>query len=52
MELDGFPGKDIRYPLYRGLGGSLVQSGHVRKISPAPGCDPRTVQPVATRYTD
>jgi hypothetical protein len=28
------------------------QSGRVRKISPPPGLDPRTVQPVASRYTD
>ena len=27
-------------------------SGRVRKISPPPGFDPRTVQPVASRYTD
>jgi hypothetical protein len=27
-------------------------SGRVRKISPTPGFDPRTVQPVASRYTD
>jgi hypothetical protein len=26
--------------------------GKVRKISPPPGFDPRTVQPVASRYTD
>jgi hypothetical protein len=26
--------------------------GRVRKISPSPGFDPRTVQPVASRYTD
>jgi hypothetical protein len=26
--------------------------GPVRKISPPPGLDPRTVQPVASRYTD
>jgi len=26
--------------------------GEVRKISPPPGFDPRTVQPVASRYTD
>jgi hypothetical protein len=24
----------------------------MRKISPSPGFDPRTVQPVASRYTD
>jgi hypothetical protein len=27
-------------------------SGQVRKISPPPGFDPRTIQPVASRYTD
>jgi hypothetical protein len=26
--------------------------GRVRKIAPLPGSDPRTVQPVASRYTD
>jgi hypothetical protein len=41
-----------RYPLYRMLGGSQGRSGRVRKISPPSGFDPRTVQPVASRYTD
>ena len=45
------PGK-TRYPLYRRLGGPHGRSGQVRKISPQPGFDPRTVQPVASRYTD
>jgi hypothetical protein len=45
------PGK-TRYPLYRRLGGSQGRSGWVWKISPPPGFDPRTVQPVASRYTD
>ena len=45
------PGK-TRYLLYRRLGGPQGQSGHVRKISPPPGFDPRTIQPVASRYTD
>jgi len=45
------PGK-IRYPLYRRLGGPQDRSEQVRKISPPPGFDPRTVQPVASRYTD
>ena len=45
------PGK-IRYPLYRRLGGPQGRSGQVWKISPTPGFDPRTVQPVASRYTD
>ena len=42
----------IRYPSYRRLGGPQGRSGRVRKISPPPGFDPRTVQPVASRYTD
>ena len=41
-----------RYPLYRRLGWHQGRSGRVRKISPPPGFDPRTVQPVASRYTD
>ena len=45
------PGK-TRYPLYRRLGGPQDRSGQVRKISPPPGFDPRTVQSVASRYTD
>jgi len=45
------PGK-TRYVLYRRLGGPQGRSGRVRKISPPPGFDPRTVQPVASRYTD
>ena len=45
------PGK-TRYPLYRRLGGPQGRSGRVREISLPPGFDPRTVQPVATRYTD
>ena len=39
------------FPLYRRLGGPQVRSGRVRKISPPPGFDPRTDQPVASRYT-
>jgi len=42
------PGK-TRYPLYGRLGGPQGRSGQVRKISPTPGFDPRTVQPVAIR---
>jgi len=33
----------------RGLHG---RPGQVRKISPSPGFDPRTVRPIACRYTD
>jgi hypothetical protein len=45
------PGK-TRYPLHRRLGGPQGWSGRVRKISPSPGFDLRTVQPVASRYND
>ena len=45
------PGK-TRYPLYRRLCGPQGRSEQVWKISPPPGFDPRTVQPVASRYTD
>jgi hypothetical protein len=45
------PGK-TRYPLYRRLGGPQGRSGQVRKISPPPGSDPRTVQLITSRYTD
>ena len=45
------PGK-TRYPLYRRLGGPQGRSGRVRKTSPPPGFDPRTVQPVVIRYTN
>ena len=46
------PGK-TRYPLYSRLGGPQDRSGRVRKISPhPPEFDPRTVKPVASRYTD
>jgi hypothetical protein len=46
------PGKETRYPLYRRLLWPQDRSGRVRKISPLPGFDPQTVQPVASRYTD
>ena len=45
------PGKS-RYSLYTRLGGPQSRSGHVRKISPLSVFDPRTVQPVESRYTD
>jgi hypothetical protein len=45
------PGK-TQYPLYRRLGGPHGQYERVWKISPAPGFDPRTVQPVESLYTD
>jgi hypothetical protein len=40
------------YPLYTRLGRPQGRSGRVLKISPPPGFDPRTVQLVASRYTD
>jgi hypothetical protein len=40
-----------RYPLYRGLGEYQDGSGRVRQISPSPGFDPPTVEPVASRFT-
>jgi hypothetical protein len=51
------PGRSLpmgkaRYPLYRMMGGLQGRSGQVRKISSPPGFDPRTVQPVASHYTD
>jgi hypothetical protein len=46
------PGKENRYPLYRRLGGPKGRTGRVRKISPPPGFDAGTIQPVARRYTE
>ena len=46
------PRKETRYPLYRTLGVLQGRSGRVQKISSPPGFDPRTFQPVASRYTD
>jgi hypothetical protein len=45
------PGK-TRYPFYRRLGGPQGPSGGVWKIPPPLVFDPRTVQLVASRYTD
>jgi hypothetical protein len=38
--------------LYKRLGGSQGRSEHVQKISPPMEFDPRTLQPVVSRYTD
>jgi hypothetical protein len=46
------PGKETQYPFYRRLGRPQSRCGRVLKISPPPGFDPRTVQPVASHYTD
>jgi hypothetical protein len=45
------PGK-IRYPLHRRLAGPQSRCERVRKISPLKGFDPRTMHPIASRYTD
>ena len=44
------PGKTW-YPLYRGLGGPQGRSGRAENLV-SPGFDPRTVQPLVSRYTD
>jgi hypothetical protein len=46
------PGKRPQYPLHTRLSGPQGWSGQVQKISPPPRFDPRTFQPVASRYTD
>ena len=46
------PSGKTRYPLYRGVVGPQGRFGRVWKTSPPLGFDPRTVQPVASRYTD
>jgi hypothetical protein len=46
------PRKENLYPLYRRLGGSQGLPGWVQKISPLPGFNPWTVQPIASHYTD
>ena len=44
-------GKNL-VPIYKRLVGPQGRSGRVQKISPQSGFDPRTVQPVASSYTD
>jgi hypothetical protein len=44
-------GREALYQLYRRLGGPQGRSARVWKITLTPGFDPRTVQPVASRYT-
>ena len=46
------PGKETRYPLHWMLDGPLGRYGRARENSPPPGFEPRTVQPLASRYTD
>jgi hypothetical protein len=45
------PGK-TQYPLSSTLDGTQGGCGQVRKISPPPGFDPRTVQPTESRCTE
>ena len=40
-----------RYSFYRRLGGPQGRSGRAENLA-VPGFDPRTVQPVVSRYTD
>jgi hypothetical protein len=46
------PTGKTRYPLYRKLVGPQSRLCQVWNISPPPEFDLRTVQPVASRYTD
>ena len=43
--------KETRFPLYRGLGGPQGESGRVRKISPPPELDGRTLQSLPTELS-
>jgi hypothetical protein len=47
-----YPRERPRYPLCRRQGGPQGRSGHVWEILPPPGFDPRTVQPIGSRYID
>ena len=44
--------EETRYLLYMEVGGPQGRSGRVGKMSPPMESDPRTVQPVASGYTD
>jgi hypothetical protein len=44
--------KKPRYPFYNWFAASSDLCERVWKISPAPGFEPRTLQPVASYYTD
>ena len=43
--------EETQYPLYNRLSGPQGRSRRVRKISPPPGFDRQTVQPVGCHYT-
>jgi hypothetical protein len=44
------PGKNSRYPLYKKLRGPQCRSGRLCRISPPRRYEPRTAQPVVSRY--
>ena len=46
------PPRKTQYPLYRRHSGPQGWSRQVRKILPLPGFIPRTVQPIASPYTE
>jgi len=46
------PPGETWYPMNRRLGGLQGWLRQVQKISPPPGFDPQSTQPVASRYTD
>jgi hypothetical protein len=46
------PGKETPYAFYRRLGGPHDRCGWMRKSTLPPGFDRRTIQPVASRYSD
>jgi len=46
------PKGKTRYAFYGKLGGPQARSERVRKISPPPGYDPQTFQPLASLYTN
>ena len=46
------PRKETQYPLYGWLGGPYGRSERARKISPPPGLDTQTAQPVAIQSTN
>ena len=46
------PLEEIRYPLYRRLSGTQGRSNRKGKMSPTPGFDSQTSQPVAICYFD
>ena len=48
---DSLPPGKTRYQMYRRMGGPQGRTERMRKISPPPRFDSRTIQPVACRYT-